>query len=113
MRLYYKTLSILLCSVFFLILIFPLGIELLNSFNEKTNLQISNLENEEYNVWCIFTKVRTHKSIKDKFNRMLLSLLNNTSSVITLNLITDSSSRIIAKDIINTLRNLTGKELKV
>ncbi|XP_014290558.1 xyloside xylosyltransferase 1 [Halyomorpha halys] len=116
MRLYYKTLSILVCSVLFLICVYSLVIELQRNYSDGSSFQKEQLslhKNEDYNVWCIFTKVRTHKIIKDRFNRMLFSLLNTTSSVITLNLITDSSSRIIAKDIILNLKNSTGKDLKV
>lgn len=116
MRLYYKTLSILVCSVLFLICLYSLVIELQRNYSDVSLFpkeQFSIHRNEEYNVWCIFTKIRTHKVIKERFSRMLFSLLNTTSSMITLNLITDSSSRIVAKEIILNLKNSTGKDLKV
>ncbi|XP_014243230.1 xyloside xylosyltransferase 1 [Cimex lectularius] len=68
----------------------------------------------DYNVWCIFTRVKQgHPTIKSKFERMLDSLLRTTGAVLSLNLVVDASSRYIAKDIVDAAKNNTGKYLKV
>lgn len=112
MRFYFKALIILITVVACFIILNTVRTEYLN-VNISNSGKVQEFHNEEYNVWCIFTKVRAHKTIKDKLQTMLISLLNNTSTVITLNLITDSLSRFVAKDVLSNVRNSTGKDLKV
>uniref|UniRef100_A0A0A9WZ56 Xyloside xylosyltransferase 1 n=1 Tax=Lygus hesperus TaxID=30085 RepID=A0A0A9WZ56_LYGHE len=67
---------------------------------------------EEYNVWCIFTRVKEEQtSFRIKFQSMLVSLLKNTDVVISLNVITDVKSRYMARDVVENARITTGKYL--
>lgn len=115
MRFYFKALSILIAVVLSIIILSSFWSDFFKKAvnNRETRNSPLTVKNEDYNVWCTFTKVRAHRTIKDKLQTLLISLLNNTSSVITLNLITDSLSRFVARDVIYNARNITGKDFKV
>jgi len=70
--------------------------------------------NETFNVWCIFTKVRDDQTaMKYKFRLMLSSLLRSTSSLVTLNILTDTLSKTVAQLVVLDCVNATGKDIKV
>ncbi|XP_039278572.1 LOW QUALITY PROTEIN: xyloside xylosyltransferase 1 [Nilaparvata lugens] len=72
----------------------------------------NNTEPIEYNVWCIFTKVKNMNSpLKFKFENMLSSILQYSSIVIILNIISDARSKYIVESVINKKINETGKQL--
>uniref|UniRef100_A0A224XF65 Putative xyloside xylosyltransferase 1 n=1 Tax=Panstrongylus lignarius TaxID=156445 RepID=A0A224XF65_9HEMI len=128
MRHYHKVLLFLLLTAIFLIAVY---VFITNCFlNENSLIKVTRNEkyhitNEEseldgrpeakvYNVWCVFTKLRgTERSLQNKFQNMLLSLVNTTSVIIKLNLVVDISSRYVAKDVVHLVQKITGKKIEV
>lgn len=125
MRHYLKILLLLLLTAVFLIIVY---VFVTNSFFTEYNLKRNekyHLINEEYeenralnaqryNVWCVFTKLKkTERSLEYKLKNMLISLVNTTSLVINLNIVVDTSSRYVAKDVVNEILKITGKKFEV
>ncbi|XP_008559904.1 xyloside xylosyltransferase 1 [Microplitis demolitor] len=89
-----------------------------NNNNNKTyvNKFINSLDNSmtnNYNVWCIFTKVTTNSPMKRKFRIFTESLLKYSSVDIYFNVITDNDSRVIAEGIINNIILVFKKSIQV
>lgn len=51
--------------------------------------------------------------MRGKFQNMLVSLLRNTDTVISLNVVTDVKSRYTARDVVENARTISGKYLNV
>ncbi|RZF39036.1 hypothetical protein LSTR_LSTR008626 [Laodelphax striatellus] len=95
--------------------VFNRGQELHESYKASVTTKTNShkyLEPIEYNVWCIFTKVKNMNSpLKFKFDNMLSSILQYSSIVIILNIISDARSKYIVESVINKKINETGKQL--
>lgn len=68
---------------------------------------------EYYNVWCIFAKVTTNSPMRRKFKIFTESLLRLASVDIAFHVISDSDSRSIAENVIQSIMMMTGKVMKV
>ncbi|GLH06590.1 Xyloside xylosyltransferase 1 [Gryllus bimaculatus] len=75
--------------------------------SHKTTHSIT--KQDEYNVWCIFTKVANNSPMKRKFERFAVSLISQSTVVIKLHLIVDDSSKTLAHEILRSVKKLTNK----
>jgi hypothetical protein len=69
--------------------------------------------NYVYNVWCIFTKVTSHAPMKHKFHTFTNSLFHHSSGHVALHIIIDNSSRSVAQEVLETVKETTQKEILV
>ena len=73
-------------------------------------LETSSIETRiKYNAWCIFTKVTSHAPMKQKFYTFVDSLVRNTIEKIGIHIITDHSSREIAEQVLDRVKESTHK----
>lgn len=95
------------------------GVHLSKQYDIKKHISSSVIKYEhnttlDYIVWCIFTKVKHKNSpLRYKFERFIHSILKHSSVVITLNVISDKNSQIIAESVIKKIVFDTGKDIKV
>lgn len=87
---------------------------MINETLKQSSKIISKHNFMDYSIWCIFTKVKhTNAPLRYKFERFINSLMKHSSVVITLNVISDNSSQIIAESVIKKCAHDTGKIIKV
>lgn len=75
--------------------------------------EVKSGENDVYNVWCIFTKVTSHAPMKNKFHTFTNSLFDHSSGHVALHIITDNSSRSVAQEVLETVKETTQKDILV
>lgn len=66
-----------------------------------------------YNVWCIFTKVISHAPMKHKFHTFTNSLFEHSTGHVALHIIIDNSSKTVAEEILETVKETTQKDILV
>lgn len=76
---------------------------------EFSGMVLDNQTQDEYNIWCIFTKVSSNIQMKHKFRRFFMSLLQHSSVLISLHLIIDGPSKIHAKEVLSSIRTHINK----
>lgn len=134
MRLFYKILLNLTLVVCFVVLFFTLHEKSENNFkNNLVNYHIkqikSNNESDShfvyvrnstaglnfkyYNIWCIFCRATNKSPLKNKFTVFSHSLVNHSSVPLNINVITDETSRQVADEVLNQVKNSTNKNFKV
>ena len=85
----------------------PSTIEIVTDFETKIEA------NDVYNIWCIFTKVTRHAPMKHKFYTFTHSLLSYSSGHVALHIIIDNSSRAIADEVLQNVKETTQKDVLV
>nr|CAD7573940.1 unnamed protein product [Timema californicum] len=75
----------------------------------ETPVSVKHTKHDNYNVWCIFTKVTGNVPMKFKFKTFTRSLMEHSTVYIKFHIITDNSSRTIAEEIIEGLKISFGK----
>ena len=78
----------------------------------ETNTNLNN-SLEYYNVWCIFTKVTSNSPMRRKFKIFTESLLRLSSVDVVFHVISDSSSKSIAEKVIQVVKSMTKKNMRV
>jgi hypothetical protein len=73
----------------------------------------SEAANDVYNVWCIFTKAISHASMKRKFHTFTNSLFKHSTGQVALHIIIDNSSKPVAEDVLETVKEATQKNILV
>lgn len=78
-----------------------------NSFTMKsTNIVSVSVVDKYFNVWCIFTKVKSrNSSLRFKFNSMIKSILSHSTIKLSFHIITDVKSQYIAQNIFEEINN--------
>ncbi|XP_046617154.1 xyloside xylosyltransferase 1 [Neodiprion virginianus] len=71
------------------------------------------INDEYYNVWCIFTKVTSNSPLRRKFKIFTASMLKLTSVNLAFHVISDPASREIAEPLIQGVIATSGKSMKV
>lgn len=69
--------------------------------------------NYVHNVWCIFTKVTSHAPMKHKFHTFTNSLFDHSTGHVALHVIIDNSSRTVAQEVLETVKETTQKDILV
>jgi lipopolysaccharide biosynthesis glycosyltransferase len=85
----------------------PSTVEIATDFETKIEA------NDAYNIWCIFTKVTRHAPMKHKFHTFTHSLLSHSSGHVALHIIIDNSSRAIADEVLQNVKETTQKDILV
>jgi hypothetical protein len=85
----------------------PSTVEIVTDFETKIET------NDVYNIWCIFTKVTRHAPMKHKFHTFAHSLLDHSSGHVALHIIIDNSSRAIADEVLQNVKETTQKDVLV
>jgi len=85
----------------------PSTVEIIADFDTKIEA------NDVYNIWCIFTKVTRHAPMKHKFHTFTHSLLSHSSGHVALHIIIDNSSRAIADEVLQNVKETTQKDILV
>jgi hypothetical protein len=85
----------------------PPTVEIVTDFEKKIEA------NDAYNIWCIFTKVTRHAPMKHKFHTFTHSLLDHSSGYVALHIIIDNSSRAIADEVLQNVKETTQKDILV
>jgi hypothetical protein len=78
-----------------------------------TPFETKNEANDVYNVWCIFTKVISHAPMKHKFHTFTNSLFEHSTGHVALHIIIDNSSKTIAEEVLETVKEATQKDILV
>ncbi|XP_069691543.1 xyloside xylosyltransferase 1 [Periplaneta americana] len=78
-----------------------------------TSLEIYSNATDVYNIWCIFTKVTSHAPMKNKFHTFTHSLVEHSTGHIALHIITDNSSKTIAEEVLDAVKEATQKDILV
>lgn len=69
--------------------------------------------NYVHNVWCIFTKVTSNTPMKHKFHTFTNSLFDHSTGHVALHIIIDNSSRTVAQEVLETVKETTRKDILV
>lgn len=78
-----------------------------------TPFEMKSEANDVYNIWCIFTKVTSHAPMKHKFHTFTNSLLEHSTGHVSLHIIIDNSSRTIAEEVLEAVKETTQKDILV
>lgn len=78
----------------------------------ETFTEVTNIVDHYYNVWCIFTKVKSkNSSLKFKFNTLITSILYHSSVKLSFHIITDPKSQYFSQIVFSNLRNSSTRHI--